>query len=132
MFSNHAAGFYIPCDAISVHTEGGSTHISFELRRNPLITGVAVLLLAAAGVFAILIPLFMDNGPLPHALSSFFFAVWTIRGLFGLTVEGSPTLFDLCIVFLVLLVALLFLRGPWIEASFNAARSACSQSGANA
>jgi hypothetical protein len=75
VFSNHVAGFYIPCDTITVHEDAASTKISFELRRNPLITGVAVLLVVAAGVFAILITLFMENAPLPHALSSFFFAV---------------------------------------------------------
>jgi hypothetical protein len=110
--SNRVAGFYIPCDAIAVRAEMGSAQISFELRRNPLITGAAVLLLLVAAVFAILIPLFMETGPLPAALSSYFFAVWTIRGLFGLTAEGFPTLFDLCIISLVLLiVVLLLLRG---------------------
>jgi hypothetical protein len=112
LFSNHVAGFYIPCDTITVNTETGSAKISFELRRNPLIVDTAVLLLVVAAVFAIFITLFMEPGPLPHALSSYFFAVWTIRTLFGLTAEGFPTFFDLCIVSLVLLILLLlFLRG---------------------
>jgi hypothetical protein len=112
VLTNRVAGFYMPCCAIAMHTELGRAQISFELRRNPLITGAAVLLLLGAGVFAVLIPLFMETGPLPHALSSYFFAVWTIRGLFGLTPEGFPTFFDLCIVSLVLLIVLLlFLRG---------------------
>lgn len=110
--ANNVAGFYIPCDTVAVHTSEGNAEISFELRRNPLIVDTAVLLLVVVAMFAVFITLFMETGPLPHALSSYFFAVWTIRALFGLTAEGFPTLFDLCIVSLVLLIVLLlFLRG---------------------
>jgi hypothetical protein len=112
VLSNHVAGFYMPCDAMTVHTATRSTQISFELRRNRLIVQSAVLLLIVAAVFAIFISLFVETGPLPHALSSYFFAVWSIRALFGLTAEGFPTFFDLCIVALVLFILLLlFLRG---------------------
>jgi hypothetical protein len=112
VLSNHVAGFYMPCGAMTVHTTTGSTQISFELRRNRLIVQSAVLLLIVAAVFAIFISLFVETGPLPHALSSYFFAVWSIRALFGLTAEGFPTFFDLCIVSLVLFILLLLvLRG---------------------
>ncbi len=105
LFSNRVAGFYKPCDTITVHTEEGSAKISFELTRNPLIVYTAVLLLMVAALFAVLITLFIESGPLPGALASYFFAVWSIRALFGLTAEGFPTLFDFAIV---LLASLLF------------------------
>jgi hypothetical protein len=111
LLKNLVAGFYMPCDKVTGETKPGSAEISFELNRNPLIVDAAVLLLLVAAGFAVLITLFMDGGPLPHALSSYFFAVWTIRTLFGLTAEGFPTFFDLCLISLVLLIILLlFLR----------------------
>jgi hypothetical protein len=111
LLKNVVAGFYIPCDTVTAQIRAGSAEVSFELKRNPLIVDAALLLLVIATAFAMLITLFMDRVPLPHALSSFFFAVWTIRSLFGLTAEGFPTFFDLCILSLVLLImVLLFLR----------------------
>jgi hypothetical protein len=69
------------------------------------------LLLVVAALFTILITLFVEAGPLPGALASYFFAVWTIRALFGLTAEGFSTLFDIGIVLLASLIPLLlFLR----------------------
>jgi hypothetical protein len=110
--TNHVAGFYIPLDTCQFHVENGAANLSFELRRNSVIVYTAILLLVVAVLFAILIILFMDNGPLPHALSSYFFGVWAIRGLFGLTIEGFPTAFDLGIIGLILLIVLLLiLRG---------------------
>jgi hypothetical protein len=111
LLKNLVAGFYISCDTVTIQTRAGSAEVSFELKRNPLIVDAEVLLLMIAAGFAVLITLFIDRGPLPHALSSYFFAVWTIRTLFGLTAEGFPTFFDLCILSLVLLIMLLlFLR----------------------
>jgi hypothetical protein len=101
----------MPCSTITVHTEKGRAATSFELRRNPLIVYTAILLLVVATFFAILITLFVEAGPLPGALASYFFAVWSIRVLFGLTVEGFPTLFDIGIIVLISLIPLLlFLR----------------------
>lgn len=87
LFLNRVAGFYIPCNTILVRTKEGSANISFELRRNPLIVYTAVLLLIVVAFFAIFITLFVEPGPLPAALASYFFAVWSIRALFGLTAE---------------------------------------------
>jgi hypothetical protein len=111
LLTNRVAGFYLSCDSITVQTKTGSANISFELRRNPLITYAAVLLLSVAALFAIMITLFAEAGPLPGALASYFFAIWTIRTLFGLTAESFPTLFDIGIILLAALIPLLlFLR----------------------
>jgi hypothetical protein len=101
----------MPCGRITVHTENGQAKLSFELRRNPLIVYTAILLWAVAAFFAVLITFFVEAGPLPGALASYFFAVWSIRLLFALTAEGFPTLFDIGIIILVSLIPLLlFLR----------------------
>ena len=110
-FTNRVPGFYMPCNKLMVVKQKDGLRVVFVLNRNPLIRDAAVLLLSIAAAFAILITLFMENGPLPHALSSYFFGVWTIRVLFGLTPEGFPTIFDLCIISLVLFtIVLLILR----------------------
>jgi hypothetical protein len=107
LLTNRVAGFYLPCDSITVQTKTGSANISFALKRNPILVFTAVLLLVVATLFAIIITLFVEAGPLPGALASYFFAVWTIRGLFGLTAEGFPTLFDMGIVLQASLIPLL-------------------------
>jgi hypothetical protein len=100
-----------PCERATVHMTMGSAEISFVLKRNPLIVYTAVLLLMVMALFSVLITLFVEDGPLPGALASYFFAVWNIRWLFGLTAEGFPTLFDIGIIVLVSLIPLLlFLR----------------------
>jgi hypothetical protein len=114
--TNRVSGFYLPVSTCKFQIENGIASLFFELRRNSIIKYIAILLFVIAALFAILITIFMDNGPLPHALSSYFFAVWSIRGVFGLTVEGFPTAFDLGIIGLVLLaVFLLILRGLGIR-----------------
>jgi hypothetical protein len=111
LIKNAVAGFYMPCPKVSFHTANGSTEVSFRLKRNPLIVYTAVLLLITAAMLAVFITMFVERGPLPQALASYYFAVWSIRALFGLTAEGFPTLFDIGIVLLASLIPLLlFLR----------------------
>jgi hypothetical protein len=107
--NNRVAGFYLPCDTFTLDTEAGSAHIFFELRRNPLIVYTAVFLLVTAAIFAGFITMFVETGALPQAVAAYFFGVWTIRGLFGLTAEGFPTIFDIAIVLLVLFITLLMM-----------------------
>jgi hypothetical protein len=99
----------MPCETVNVIARAGSAKVSFELRRNRLIVYTAVLLLIVAALFAIIITLFAERGPLPGALASYFFALWSVRLLFGLTAEGFPTFFDLGIVLLASLIPVLLL-----------------------
>src|SRR5438046_358803 len=111
LVKNSVPGFYLSCDLVKVYTEGGHANVSFELRRNPLIVYTAVLLLIVAAFFAVMISLFVDAGTLPGALASYFFAMWSVRLLFGLTAEAFPTLFDIGILLLASSIPLLlFLR----------------------
>ena len=81
--TNRVPGFYLPISTCQFQIEGGISSLSFELRRNPIVKYTAILLFVLAALFAILITIFMDQGPLPHALSSYFFAVWSIRQCSG-------------------------------------------------
>jgi hypothetical protein len=123
LFLNRVPGFYLPCKTIQVVTNEGSATISFELRRNRLIVYTAVLLFVVAALFAILITLFAESGPLPGALASYFFALWSVRALFALTTEGFPTLFDIGIVLLASLIpVLLLLRVLGLPVAFTPLR----------
>ena len=106
---NHAAGFYLSCKTLLVETKDGSANVSFEIRRNTLIVYTAIFLLVVATIFAGVITMVVDAGALPQAVAAYFFGIWTIRGLFGLTADGFPTFFDIAIVLLVLFISVLII-----------------------
>jgi len=92
-----------------VETKDGSANVSFEIRRNTLIVYTAIFLLVVATIFAGVITMVVDAGALPQAVAAYFFGIWTIRGLFGLTADGFPTFFDIAIVLLVLFISVLII-----------------------
>jgi hypothetical protein len=94
---------------VTVMTRAVIAEISFALRHNRLIIYTEVLLLGIGALFSILIILFVEAGPLPGALASYFFAVWSTRVLFSLTAEGFPTLFDIGIILLAFFITVLLL-----------------------
>jgi hypothetical protein len=115
-FNNRVPGFYMPCDAARVQRLGdGSFRILFELRRDLLTRVAAIMLFGAAVIFAFAITIFAETKTLPTALASYFFSLWSIRGIFGLAPEGFPTLLDvgiltLCMLILVLLAVRILIR----------------------
>jgi hypothetical protein len=114
-FNNHVTGFTMPCEAAKVlRGTDGSYQISFELRRDALTRLTAVLLVGAAALFALAITLFVDRKSLGTAVASYFFSLWSIRGIFGLGAEGFPTKLDISVLALcVLILLLLALRLLW-------------------
>jgi hypothetical protein len=98
--TNRVADFYLPCTAFKVHTENGKATISFKLIRNTLIPYTAILLLLVAAILAVGITLFVETRSLPALLAAFFFGVWSIRQIFGLTSDSFPTVFDFAIIYL--------------------------------
>jgi hypothetical protein len=94
---------------LSAHIVNGTLQISFELKRNPIIIYTAAELLVVAAIFAIVITLFVETRSLPQPLSAFFFAVWTIRAIFGLGADTFPTLFDLTLILLVSTIPVLLI-----------------------
>jgi hypothetical protein len=115
-FNNRVSGFYMPCDDVKVtRSEDGSFRVSFGVKRDLLTRVAAVLLFGAAVIFAFAITMPADGKALPAALASYFFSLWSIRGVFGLGAEGFPTLLDvgiltLCMLILILLFSRILIR----------------------
>jgi hypothetical protein len=109
MIRNFNPSFYIPCETANATTDlNGKIHIRFEMRRNPLVQLMSVVLLIAAALFVLIIPVSVKLETLPTAVASFFFSVWSIRGILSSEMKTFPTILDLVILALcvVLLVAI--------------------------
>jgi hypothetical protein len=77
------------------------------MRRNPLVQLMAVVIFGAAALFALIIPFSVRRDNLPMAVASFFFSVWSTRGILGSEMKVFPTVFDLGILFICVLLLLL-------------------------
>jgi hypothetical protein len=113
--------FYIPCDTYTINRDApGKIHVHFEMRRNPLVQVMAVVILAAAAVFVLLIPFTVKQEALPTSIASFFFSIWSIRGILSSEMKVFPTALDVAILFLCVLLLLLIgirLLLRWIKPS---------------
>lgn len=70
---NFNPSFYIPCDRVTVKTEGPTKlGLTFEVRRKPLVQLFAVVILIAAAMFALIIPFTVKRDALPTSVASFF------------------------------------------------------------
>jgi hypothetical protein len=101
---NWNPSFYIPCDTAKVTTAENKIHVTFEMRRNRLVEPRS------------------DNGhcgldrglaALPTSVASFFFSIWSIRGILSSEIRVFSTKFDIaillpCVVFLPLIGLKLF------------------------
>lgn len=108
---NHVPGFIIDCsDVRSERTPDGKLHISFVLSRNPLIQLTAVVLGLAAAIFVILILQLKTVESVATSVASFFFSMWSIRGILGSELKTFPTLLDAWVLTLsvMLIVPLLW------------------------
>src|SRR5262249_8953442 len=114
MFRNFNTSFYIPCDQIKMNQVSNDTiHINFAIRRNPLVQVTAVVMLLAAAIFVLVIPFMVKREALPTSVASFFFSVWSIRGVLSSEMKIFPTLFDIGILFLSVLLLLLIGLRVW-------------------
>ncbi len=112
MVRNFNASFYIPCDSTKVTNDAsGNIHLTFELRRNPLVVLTAVVISVAAALFVFAIALAVKPESQPTSVASFFFSIWSLRGILGSEMKVFPTKFDMWILFLcVLLILLIAIR----------------------
>ncbi len=115
-FNNRVAGFDMPCTAVNVDRQStGSYHVSFELRRDLFTRVTAIILFVAAVCFAFAITIFVERKAVATAVASYFFSLWSIRGIMGLGAEGFPTRLDVGILALGLLILfLLGFRFAWV------------------
>jgi hypothetical protein len=109
LIRNRNPSFDIPCDTYRVERKNANTvHLSFEARRNPLVQLTAVVLVGAGLLFLVGIIGFVKRESLPASIASFFFSLWSIRAILSSEMKTFPTVLDLAILSLcvLLLVAL--------------------------
>ena len=108
MIRNLNSGFYVPCDSAKATSDpSGKVHINFEIRRYPLVQVMAIVILMAAALFVLIIPFTVRREALPTSVASFFFSIWSIRGIWSSEMKVFPTRLDIIILFLCVLLLLL-------------------------
>ncbi len=118
LIRNRNPSFDVPCDAYRVERRNANTvHVSFEARRNPLVQLTAVVLVSAGLLFLVGIVGFVKRESLPAAIASFFFSLWSIRAILSSEMKTFPTVLDLailslCVLLLVALGVRLALENP--------------------
>ena len=108
MIRNLNSSFYVPCETVKVTGDSSDKiHINFEMRRNPLVQMMATVILMAATMFVLVIPFAVKREALPMSVASFFFSIWSIRGILSSEMKVFPTRLDIMILFLCVLLLLL-------------------------
>ncbi len=108
--TNRVPGFIIRCkQAEATRIDEAKVHVAFELRRDPLVQLSAVVLGSAGLLFLVLIMRLEKVESLATSIASYFFALWSIRGIMSSEIRVFPTLLDawiltLCVVLIVLLI----------------------------
>jgi hypothetical protein len=112
---NFNPSFYVPCEQIKAEIVSSDTiHVRFEIRRNPLVRVMAVVVLTAALLFVLIVPFAVKVDALPTSVASFFFSIWSVRGILSSEAKVFPTRLDEAILFLsVLLLLLIGIRVLW-------------------
>src|ERR1700734_3738798 len=81
------------------------------MKRNPLVQMTATVLMVAALLFLVAIILSVKREALPTAIASYFFSLWSIRGILASEMRTFPTRLDLAILCLcVVLVVSMGMR----------------------
>jgi hypothetical protein len=115
--TNRVPGFLMGCSSASAsRNTDGTLNLKFQMSRNPLVQLTAITLAVTAAMFMILIVSLHKVETIAAAVASFFFSVWSVRGIFASQLRTFPTLLDcyiltLCAVLLVLLCWKVILSG---------------------
>ena len=110
---NRNPAFELDCNKFAMSQPAPDKfHISFEVRRSPLVQLTAMVLVGAGLLFLIGIVAFVKAENLATSIASFFFfSLWSIRAIFSSQMKIFPTKLDIGILCLcVLLVVLLGFR----------------------
>ena len=104
---NFNSSFYLPCKTASLKKwHDGKFIVRFEMRRNPLVRITGIVLLIAATLFVLVIPFVIKWDAMPTSAASFFFSIWSIRSILSPEIKIFPTLLDLMLLFLSVLLLL--------------------------
>jgi hypothetical protein len=97
---------FIPrCQSFSANWTGpDQLRVVVPFSRNPFVQGTVVLMAVAVVVFALLLALIRETGDLAVATASYFFSVWSIRGIVAPPDLGYSSLLDLWLMGACILV----------------------------
>lgn len=106
---NRVPGFVVDCQEVSVvRPEKGKVTYGFTVDRSPLITLTSIVLVITATFFVVMIGFINSIQTLALTAASFFFSIWSLRGILSAEIQTFPTLFDASLLSLsvILLVIL--------------------------
>ena len=104
---NFNPSFYIPCNKVVSAIGPEKIHLRFEMHRKPLVQLMALVIIISATLFVLIIPFSVKKDALPTSVASFFFSVWSTRGILASEMKVFPTQFDVAILALCVLLLLL-------------------------
>lgn len=109
---NRLPGFILDCSNISaLRSPGGETlQIAFSLSRNPLVQLAVYVFATATLIFIPLVTLWGKTEGLAVSVASYFFSIWSLRGVLSGEIKTFPTLFDcwLLTVCMLMITALIW------------------------
>lgn len=99
--TNRVPGFLLVNDSAAANRQpDGSLRIRFLLRRSLFTQALCILILAAGLLFAVLILATQTASALGSSVASFFFSLWSLRGVLSSQIQTFPTMLDYAIVLL--------------------------------
>jgi len=102
---NLSPDFVLPCSSLEAQWDGrDQLRIKVSARRNPFVQTTAVLMVIAAVIFAASLALIRQTEDLAVATASYFFSIWSIRGIVSPSGLSYSSLFDLWLLGASLLV----------------------------
>lgn len=108
IFRNRTADFVPLCDTFhSTWDDSAKLTIQLAFRRNPFVQAVVVVVGLAALGFGALLGQIKDRENLATATASYFFSLWSIRGIIAPSSVSYPTLLDLWLMAVSILVLFL-------------------------
>ena len=108
--TNRVPGFILNCKSVkNERIDNQIVRIVFKLKRSPLIFFASVVLCIAALIFMVLILKLENTEGLSSATASFFFSIWSVRGIFSSVIKIFPTLMDCWLLLLCSLMPILLL-----------------------
>lgn len=114
---NLSSDFMLPCDSMRADWDGSNQlRVRFRAERNPFVQTTIVIIGIAALAFAALLGLIRATEDLAVATASYFFSVWSIRGIVSPPVLNYSSLLDLWLmgtcVFALFVVVWRLTRAP--------------------
>jgi len=93
---NLTADFIVDCRSLHSDWDGtGNLTVKVAFRRNPFVQATVVILALAALAFGLLLGRIRETEALATATASYFFSIWSVRGIVAPSGLAYPTFLDL-------------------------------------